>query len=132
VDHLFFFLLAVAAFFTVGILHRILYFAIRYAALGPGTAAPSARRPPLEIAWTRHPLGLTMVMLPGRQRVLQGSRPPDNALHIYVVAKQWMSKLQHMEGRREINELHHPLGRPIQLTHDLEDVIPASNCRVSG
>jgi cytochrome c oxidase subunit 2 len=51
------------------------------------------------------------------------SRPPDNAMQIYVVGKQWMWKIQHMEGRREINELHVPVGRPIRLTMTSEDVI---------
>jgi cytochrome c oxidase subunit 2 len=50
-------------------------------------------------------------------------RPPDNALPIYVVAKQWMWKLQHPEGQREINELHIPVGRPVKLTMTSEDVI---------
>ena len=42
---------------------------------------------------------------------------------IFVVGKQWMWKLQHLEGRREINELHVPLGRPVKLTMTSEDVI---------
>src|ERR1017187_4572529 len=51
------------------------------------------------------------------------SRPPDGALNIYVVGKQWMWKVQHLEGRREINELHIPLGRAVKLTLTSEDVI---------
>ena len=39
------------------------------------------------------------------------ARPPDDALDVDVVGKQWMWKLQHMEGRREINELHVPVGQ---------------------
>jgi cytochrome c oxidase subunit 2 len=53
----------------------------------------------------------------------QESRPPEDAIPIYVVGKQWMWKLQHMEGRREINELHIPLGRAVKLTMTSEDVI---------
>ena len=34
-----------------------------------------------------------------------------------------MWKLQHAEGRREINELHIPLGRAVKLTMTSEDVI---------
>ena len=34
-----------------------------------------------------------------------------------------MWKLQHMEGQREINELHIPLGRAVKLTMTSEDVI---------
>ncbi len=37
--------------------------------------------------------------------------PPKDAFRVYVVGKQWMWKLQHPEGKREINELHVP-GRP--------------------
>ena len=34
-----------------------------------------------------------------------------------------MWKLQHMAGRREINELHVPIGRPVRLNMTSEDVI---------
>jgi cytochrome c oxidase subunit 2 len=42
---------------------------------------------------------------------------------VYVIAKQWMWKLQHPEGQREINELHVPTGRPFRLLLTSEDVI---------
>ena len=51
------------------------------------------------------------------------ARPPDNAHEVFVVGKQWMWKLQHLEGRREINELHVPIGQPVKLTMTSEDVI---------
>ncbi len=51
------------------------------------------------------------------------ARPPDDAHEIFVVGKQWMWKLQHLEGRREINELHVPVGQPVKLTMTSEDVI---------
>ena len=44
-------------------------------------------------------------------------------MEIYVVGKQWMWKVQHPEGVREINELHVPLGRNVRLTLGSEDVI---------
>ena len=53
----------------------------------------------------------------------QMARPPDDAHEIFVVGKQWMWKLQHLEGRREINELHVPVGQPVKLTMTSEDVI---------
>jgi cytochrome c oxidase subunit 2 len=125
VDHLLYFLLAVAVFFTVLIFAAIFYFAIRY-------RRRSERELPqevhggmaLEILWTVIPFGLTMIMFTwGANIFFRESRPPDNAMDIYVVGKQWMWKLQHMEGRREINELHVPMGRPIRLTMTSEDVI---------
>ena len=44
-------------------------------------------------------------------------------MEIYVVGKQWMWKVQHMDGQREINELHVPIGRPVKLIMGSEDVI---------
>jgi len=40
-----------------------------------------------------------------------------------VVGKQWMWKFQHLDGQREINELHVPVGRPVKLIMTSEDVI---------
>jgi cytochrome c oxidase subunit 2 len=44
-------------------------------------------------------------------------------MEIYVTGKQWMWKIQHSEGAREINELHVPVNRNIRLTLTSEDVI---------
>ena len=38
------------------------------------------------------------------------NRPPNDAIEVYVVGKQWMWKVQHADGQREINELHVPVG----------------------
>ena len=51
------------------------------------------------------------------------SRPPDETLNVYVVGKQWMWKFQHLNGQREINELHVPVGRAVKLIMTSEDVI---------
>ncbi len=125
VDHLLYFLLAVSVFFTLLIFGAIFYFAIRYhrrsEAELPGVVHGGLT---LEILWTVIPFGLTMVMFTwGASLFFNESRPPSDALQIYVVGKQWMWKLQHMEGRREINELHIPLGRAVRLTMTSEDVI---------
>jgi len=78
----------------------------------------------LELTWTLIPFGLAMVMFFwGAQVYLAIARPPDDALPVYVVGKQWMWKIQHLEGRREINELHVPVNRAVKLTLTSEDVI---------
>ncbi len=43
---------------------------------------------------------------------IRAHRPPENPIEVYVVAKQWMWKIGHQGGRREINALHVPIGRP--------------------
>src|SRR5580704_12207974 len=125
VDHLLYFLLTVAVFFTLLIFGAIFYFAVRY-------RRRSEQELPhvihggltLEVVWSVIPFGLTMVMFTwGASIFFRESRPPDNALNINVVGKQWMWKIQHMEGQREINELHIPLGRAVKLTLTSEDVI---------
>jgi cytochrome c oxidase subunit 2 len=49
--------------------------------------------------------------------------PPAEAMTIDVVAKQWMWKVQHPGGQREINQLHLPAGRPVKLVMTSQDVI---------
>ena len=51
------------------------------------------------------------------------SRPPADSMEIVVVGKQWMWKVQHPEGVREINELHVPIGVNIRISLGSEDVI---------
>ena len=48
---------------------------------------------------------------------------PKDALPVYVVAKQWMWKVQHPGGQREINELHIPVGHAVRLIMSSQDVI---------
>ncbi len=79
---------------------------------------------PLEIAWTLIPFLFFMGFFAwGGWLYFEIERPPDNAISMYVVAKQWMWKIQHPEGQREINELHIPVGRPVKLTMTSQDVI---------
>ncbi|MBV9742982.1 MAG: cytochrome c oxidase subunit II [Acidobacteriia bacterium] len=120
-----YFLLAVSIFFTVLIFGAVFYFAIRY-------RRRSESEPPrtqhtglaLEVVWSVIPFGLTMIMFGwGASLFFREARPPDDAMQIYVVGKQWMWKLQHMEGQREINELHIPINRPVKLLMTSEDVI---------
>ena len=121
VDHLLYFLLAVSTFFTLLIFGAIFYFAIRYRRRSENELPHVAHTGyTLEIVWSVIPFGLTMVMFTwGASIFFNQSRPPDNAMQIYAVGKQWMWKLEHQEGVREINELHVPVGRPIRA-------IPAS------
>src|SRR4051812_13683565 len=125
VDQLLFFLLIVSIFFTVVIFGAIFYFAVRYRRRSDYELPHSQHTGmALEIIWSVIPFGLTMIMFGwGASIFFRESRPPDDAMNINVVGKQWMWKLQHMEGQREINELHIPLGRAVRLKMTSEDVI---------
>jgi cytochrome c oxidase subunit 2 len=54
---------------------------------------------------------------------LDDFKPPKNALKIYVVAKQWMWKVEHAGGQREIDALHVPVNKSIELVMTSQDVI---------
>ena len=125
VDALFYFLMGVSAFFALLIAVLLIFFAIRYRRRS-ATDRPHAIEGALqlELLWTIIPFGLTMIMFAWSASIfVKLQRPPDNAIQVFVVGKQWMWKLQHIEGQREINELHVPVGRPVKLTMTSEDVI---------
>jgi len=125
VDHLLYFLVAVTIFFTVLIFGAIFYLALRYRRRSNAEVPHTVHTGyTLEILWSVIPFGLTMVMFTwGASIFFTASRPPSNAINIYAVGKQWMWKLEHAEGQREINELHIPVGTPVRLTMTSEDVI---------
>jgi cytochrome c oxidase subunit II len=125
VDALTAFLVVVSVGFTVLIFAAIFIFAVKYRRRSEHELPPPVHgNLPLEIAWSVIPFGLTMIMFVwGADLFFRESRPPDDATQIYVVGKQWMWKLQHMDGHREINELHVPVGKPVKLTMTSEDVI---------
>jgi cytochrome c oxidase subunit 2 len=125
VDALFWFIVAVTVFFTVGISIAILYFAIRYRRRSdedrPRDIHGSVA---LELTWTLIPLGIVAVMFVwGAKVYFTMNRPPDDAMTVSVVGKRWMWKLQHPTGQREINELHVPVGRAVKLVITSEDTI---------
>jgi cytochrome c oxidase subunit II len=125
VDALYFFLLAVAVFFSLLIAGLIVFYAVKYRRRSPGSVGASIHGGMLlEIAWSVIPLLITMVIFVwGASVFFAMSHPPDETLNIYVVGKQWMWKFQHLDGQREINELHVPVGRAVKLIMTSEDVI---------
>jgi cytochrome c oxidase subunit 2 len=125
VDALYFFLLGVSGFFSVLIAGLIVFFAVRFHRRKPGAVGASIHGGLLlEVTWTVIPLLITMVIFGwGASVFFAMTHPPDDTLNIYVVGKQWMWKFQHLDGQREINELHVPVGRNIRLIATSEDVI---------
>ena len=125
VDALYLFLIAVTAFFSLLIGALVVVFAIKYRRRSPDEIATDVHESGLlEIVWTVIPFGLVLVMFAwGAAVYFRITRPPANAIEIYVTGKQWMWKVQHTDGHREMNELHVPVGQPVRLTMASEDVI---------
>jgi len=124
-DHLFYFLTAISIFFSVLIFTTLFYLAIRYRRRSQDEVPPPTKENlPIELTWTLVPSGLCVIIfLWATSLFIRNSRPPEASAEIFVVGKQWMWKVQHPEGPREINELHVPVNRPIKLTMTSEDVI---------
>ncbi len=125
VDALYLFIVALTAFFTVAVVIAATIFAIRYhRKKETDVGADIHGSVPLEIVWSAIPFILAMVLFGWSSTVyFKIVRPPDETLEIYAVGKRWMWKFQHIDGQREINELHVPVGRAVKLTLSSEDVI---------
>ena len=125
VDALYFYLSGVTVFFTLLISGVIIFFVVRYRRRTPfEIPRPIAGSHALETLWSVIPFVISMSFFVwGAALYFRQSRPPPNAIEVYVVAKQWMWKFQHSTGQREINELHVPVGRKIKLIMTTEDVI---------
>jgi cytochrome c oxidase subunit II len=77
-----------------------------------------------EISWTAATLAIFFgLFIWGSVIYVHQFQPPANALKIYVVAKQWMWKVEHVGGQREINALHVPIDTPVELVMTSQDVI---------
>ena len=111
---------------VLGLVFFLLFFyIIRYRYNSPvkrGEIAEKSFR--FEISWTAATLVVFFgLFIWGSMLYVQAFQPPDNALKIYVVAKQWMWKVEYPGGQREIDSLHVPLNTPVELVMTSQDVI---------
>lgn len=124
VDLLYIFLIVVTGFFTLLVFALVGFFAVKYRQRTGHKATQIEGSYALEATWTLIPFGLFMIMFVwGAAVYMKEAQPPANAMEVFVVAKQWMWKLEHPEGVREINTLHVPVGRDVRLTMISQDVI---------
>jgi cytochrome c oxidase subunit 2 len=125
VDAIYFFMVAVTAFFSLLIAGLIVFFAVKYRRRQDDEVGAAIHGSlALELMWTIIPFFIAMGMFAwGAKVFFDLYRVPAGAMEIFVVGKQWMWKVQHGSGQREINELHVPVGRPVKLIMGSEDVI---------
>jgi len=136
VDSLFYFLCAVSFTVALVLAVMIIFFAVRYRARA-GSDLLGAKREPMraagvdeadvkrmEYAWIGGPLIVFLVIFYwGAKLFAAMASPPPDAMQVYIVGKQWMWKVEHPSGKREINELHVPRGQAVKLKMTSEDVI---------
>jgi cytochrome c oxidase subunit 2 len=125
VDALFSYLMAVCGLFLAGIAGVITYFLIKYRRGRPAFRQQrKVSSYPFEITWTIIPLLFFMSFFVWGASIYHSMESsPSNGLEIHVIAKQWMWKIQHETGNREIDQLHVPVGRDIKLVMATQDVI---------
>jgi len=125
-DRFFFVLVAVSAVVVTVIFVIIVGFSIRYRR---GSTAkrgflPSAITNEIELTWTSA-TAIAFIFLFWWAAVtqLRNIVPAQHPLELHVLAKQWMWKVQQPNGVREINELHAPVGQPVELIMTSQDAI---------
>ena len=125
VDALYFFALALTAFFTLLIFAGVIFLFVKYRRKSEDEVGePIHGSLVLEIAWSIIPFIIVMFLFAwGAEVFLVGMRTPEDAKEYLATGKQWMWKFQHPEGHREINTLHVPVGEKIKITMTSEDVI---------
>ncbi len=124
IDLLFYVLLGLSVLVVSGVTIFIVYFAVRYRRGSNVERKNITRRMNWELTWTLVPLALFLGVCAWAGKLyFDLYSPPRDSLPMYVVAKQWMWKVQHPGGQREINQLHVPRGKPVKLIMTSQDVI---------
>ncbi|HEX4097601.1 MAG TPA: cytochrome c oxidase subunit II, partial [Caulobacteraceae bacterium] len=125
VDALFAAFLVLVVALTIPVFVLMLVYSIKYRR---GSKADRTHRPSqsvlIETSWTVIPFLLALTFFAyAAVLYLNLGRPPADSLVIDVVAKQWMWKFEHPGGQREIDDLHVPVGRDVELSMTSQDVI---------
>ena len=125
IDNLYLGIIAITAFFSVVVVIFVVYFAIKYRDdTGDKVGAPITGSVPLELGWSLIPFFISIGIFVWASVVFfHIVRAPDQTLDIYSTGKRWMWRFQHIDGQREINELHVPVGRPVRVVFTSEDVL---------
>lgn len=127
VDAIFVSLLVLCSLITLAVFIVIVGFCIKYRR---GSSADRSHRPSenaqigIEFTWIVLPLVIFIGLFIWAGNVYyEMFSPPADGLAVYVIGQQWMWKIEHATGQREINQLHIPADRNIILTMTSQDVI---------
>ena len=122
-----FWLLAGASLLIMAIVGTlVLLFAFRYRRGTPALrgAVPDRVDREVEIGWTVATLfAFLFFFWFAAAAATSQLAAPKGAMEVHVVAKQWMWKVEHPNGAREIDALHVPVGVPVRLVMTSQDVI---------
>lgn len=123
VDLLFYSLTVFTALFTVGITAVLIFLGLKFKA-EPGRKSIHIENMQLELLWSAIPAVIALVIFAwGAILYFDYRNIPENTLDINVIGKQWMWKIQHPNGKREVNELHVPVNKAVKITMTSQDVL---------
>ncbi|MBV9490464.1 MAG: cytochrome c oxidase subunit II [Verrucomicrobia bacterium] len=126
VDQLFWAMVGITGTVLFAIALVIIFFLAKYRRSNPHADRTLGNRStlPAETTWTVIPMFIFIGMFAwGANLYFRKSQVPRDAIEVEVIGKQWMWKIQHPEGKKEINQLHVPLGKSIKLIMTSQDVI---------
>jgi cytochrome c oxidase subunit 2 len=117
--------LAVCGLILMTVVGLMFGFCVRYRA---GTAVSRANLTEKtwhwEIGWTTATLVLFLIgFVWGAAVYIWLYKSPRGDLEVYVVGKQWMWKMEHPGGQREIDALHVPVDKTVRLVLASQDVV---------
>lgn len=125
VDQIVIALVLMTLFFVVAVGGSIVFFSFKYRRSNPVNRVLKFKKTwIIEVTWTVIPLLIAIgFFVWAASAYFQQRHAPADAMEIHVVGKQWMWKIQHPQGKREINELHLPVDVPVKLLMTSQDVI---------
>jgi cytochrome c oxidase subunit II len=125
VDTLLICLVLVTGTITFGIAAVMIFFLAKYRKrVAADRTPPKSGSLPVEVTWSVIPFFIFLGFFGwGAKIYFDESEVPKNAMEVHVIGKQWMWKLEHLQGKREIDQLHVPLGQTVKLMMTSEDVI---------
>jgi cytochrome c oxidase subunit 2 len=126
VDHLFYLLSVLSGLVVALVIGLIVvFFALYYrGSRRPRGEVPERKTHEIEIGWTAATVfSFLFFFWWAASDQITALVPPKDALEIHVIAKQWMWRVQHPGGAREINELHVPSDTDVRLVMTSQDVI---------
>ncbi len=125
VDPLFYALAVFVLTFTMGVTTVFIVLGVRYRKRrGVHRKSVHVENMLIELVWSAIPVVIAIAIFAwGAVLYYDHGKAPGDTIDINVIGKQWMWKIQHPNGLREVNELHVPKGRPVKLIMTSQDVI---------
>jgi cytochrome c oxidase subunit 2 len=117
--------LCVSALIVATVTIMMLTFCFRYRHSSDASRADLVKKTwHFEVGWTAATLGGFLILFVwGAAIYIWLFQAPAGDEEVYVVGKQWMWKVEHPGGQREIDALHVPVDKTIRVVMASEDVI---------